>query len=91
MSQSTENRARVRHAISSSLELSIEAGEPRELEHGEKRLAVELRTPVPCRGQPAVNATARKWNARTIGDWGQMQQQEKISSGTGNIRIDQTF
>lgn len=39
------------------LELSIETGEARELEHREERLGVELGTPVPCRGQPTVDAT----------------------------------
>lgn len=41
----------------SALELSIEAGEARELEHREERLGVELGTPVPRRGQPTVDAT----------------------------------
>ena len=39
------------------LELSIETGEARELEHWEEWLGVELGTPVPRRGQPTVDAT----------------------------------
>lgn len=56
------------------LELSIETGEARELEHRKERLGVELGTPVPRRGQPTVDATEQtkqvKQDARRGGGGG---------------------
>jgi len=44
--------------VASLVELPVERGESRESEEGIVRLRGQLRAPVPCRGEPAVDARA---------------------------------